>query len=305
LARGLRVSLGLVFVAACFGVIAVRATYARAADAGLDFGEELRQMTERNLSGDLTGEVYQLAVNGQPFDSSNIATSRPMREVLDYFQDQCTNNGDGLGDSLQHLRRTVRELPRTAGHPGFMIVRKDAEDRGFVFCMGADHELSTKEKIERINLLASTGDLGQVGDVRYVAVAKDPGGSSTTSMWTHGTFNINAMFPKSGDAPGEDLGAVPRPAGSRRILTGLIVGAPFGVNAYEFPGAPKAAMAAVDSKLAATGWKAVSIPDMNTKGARFYSLGNAMDVVVTARGMRGGRSNVAYMVSRGVGTVSR
>ncbi len=70
-------------------------------------------------------------------------------------------------------------------------------------------------------------------------------------------------------------------------------------------GRPDAALAAVDAKLVGAGWKPFSIPDSVPKASRFYSLGNAMDVAVTARGIRGGKSNVAYMVSRGVGTVSR
>jgi hypothetical protein len=298
-------SLGLSFVAAGFGVVLVHSAYARAADVGLDLGDELRHMEEGHLSGDVSGEVYQLAVNGQSFQSNNQATSRPLHALLDYFQEQCSTNGDGLADGLEHLTSTLRDLPKVSGHPGFMILRKEAEDRGFIFCMGTDHELTMGEKISKMRQVAATGDLGQIGDIRYVSIMSDPGGSTVASLWTHGTLNIGAMFPRGADAPGEDIGAVPRPDGARRILTGSVIGAPFGVNAYEVPGAPAQVMASVETKLLAAGWQPAPIPDAIHVATRFYSLPGALDLAVVARGDRGGKSDVAYLVSRAIQTVSR
>ena len=181
--RALRVSVGLAAVAGCAGLVAVRVSYARAAEAGLNFSEELHQLTEQHLSGDVDGESYEIAMNGQPFEASAAGTGRSMAEVLDYFQEQCKTNGDGLGERLSHLSTTLHDLPPAKnGHPGFMVVRKEAEDRSFVFCLGENHELSTPEMLHRMQIFAKTGDLGRIGDLRYITVFKDQGGSMVTSV---------------------------------------------------------------------------------------------------------------------------
>jgi hypothetical protein len=305
LGRALRVSLGLVAVGGATGLIAVRVSYAQAADAGLNFGEELRQLGEGHLTGSMASEVYELSLNGQPFDTVTTSTRRPMKEVLDYFQDECKNDSSGLGDGLAHLSETLQNLPRSTGVPGHVVVRKTATDRSFVFCMAPDHELSLKERFARLQKVSQTGDFGHLGDVRYVSVMKDGDGSTVTSVWTHGSLNVNTMFPKVGDSPGEDLGAVPRPDGARRILTGHIVGAPYGVNVFEVPGVPGATLGGLDAKLVKAGWKPVELPDEIHSTSRFYSLGSAMDIAVVARQGSGGNTDVSYMVSSAVGTVSR
>jgi len=303
--RAVRLSLGAGLVVFCFGLILAKVSYARATDAALDLGDEIRELGDARVSGALPGDVYQVALNGQPFDSSNVSTSRPLHEVLDYFQERCTTNGDGLGGELARLAKTVRELPRTTGHAGFVVVRKESEGRGFVFCMGADHDLSTKDKAGRLRAVAESGDFGRLGDMRYVSVRSDAAGSSIAALWTHGTFNVNAMFPTVGDSPGEDIGRVPRADGTRRLLTATIVGAPFGLNAYEFRGSSTEGLAATDAKLIGAGWKRAAVPEAVHSPSRFYSLGNALDVSVTVREARAGKSDIAYAVSRGLGVVAR
>ncbi len=303
--RAFRMAFGLVAVGVATGFVAVRVSYARAAEAGLNFGDELRQLGEGRLTGALSSEVYELSLNGQPFDTNSTATRRPMKEVLDYFQEQCTNNASGLSEELGHLSSTLRSLPAGKGVPGYLTVRKEAGDRSFVFCMAPDHELTAKEKLFRLRDVSDFGNFGRLGDVRYISVMQEAGGSTVTSMWTHGDFNVNTMFPKVGDSPGEDLGGVPRPDGARRVLTGHIVGAPYGVNVYEVQGLPAVALSAVDAKLQGMGWKPVSIPDEIHSRSRFYSHGNAMDIQVIAQQGSGSATNVAYMVSRAIGTVTR
>jgi hypothetical protein len=304
-ARGLRVTLATSLVLVAFGLVAVRVSYARATDAGMNFGDELRQIGEHHLSGDLSTDAYKVSINGQTIDASSAETKRPMHEVLDYFQAQCNEDAQGLSDRLTHLQATVGAMPSTAGIPGFMTVRREQQDRGFVFCMAADHKVSTQEQLRRIKSLGSSGDFGRIGDVRYVSVRIDGDRSNVVAAWTHGKFDVRTMFPKEGDAPGEDFGNVPRPEGGRRILTGTVAGAPFGVNAYEVSGAPTEAMTAVDAKLISAGWKLTTVPAGVPQVSRFYSLGNTMDVGVSATATHRGQSDVSYIVSRSVGSVSR
>jgi hypothetical protein len=305
MARGLRVAAGTSVVLVAFGLVAVRVSYARAAEAGMDFGEELRQMGEHHLSGDLNTDAYEVLLNGQQLTASSTETNRSMHEVLDYFQTECQNDAQGLSDKFAHLDPTLDTLAPTSGVPGFLTIRREQEDRGFVFCMAADHELSGQEQILRVKSVGSSWDIGKIGDIRYVSVRKDGKRADVDAAWTHGKFDIHAMFPKTGDAPGEDFGNVPRPDGARRILTGTVTGAPFGVNAYEVAGSPEDVMSSVDMKLGAAGYKPIKMPENASRVSRFYELGNALDVGVTASSTHVGKTDVSYIVSRGIGSVTR
>jgi hypothetical protein len=304
-ARGLRVTAAVAVVLLAFGLVAVRVSYARATQAGLDFGDELRQMGEHHLSGDLGSDAYEVLLNGQPLHASNAVTQHPMHEVLDYFQAECQNDGQGLREQFTHLDAAVSALAPTSGVPGFLTIRREQDDRGFVFCMAADHQLTGPEEIMRVKSVGSSWDISKIGDVRYVTVRKDGDYSYVVAAWTRGKFDIHSMFPKTGDAPGEDFGNVPRPDGSRRILTGTVTGAPFGVNSYEVAGAPEEVLKSVDGKLLAAGYKPVTMPKNVPQVSRFYSLGSALDVGVTTTEAHMGKTDVSYIVSRGIGTVTR
>ena len=65
LARAARVSAGLAVVGVGVGLIAVRVSYARAEEAGLNFGDELRQMGEHHISGEMADEVYRILFEGK------------------------------------------------------------------------------------------------------------------------------------------------------------------------------------------------------------------------------------------------
>ncbi len=308
-ARAFRVGLASGVVLGAFGLVVVRTSYASAVDAAMNFGESLREMNERHAAGEVTSESYDVVVNGQHVQSSNAATSLQMHEVLDIFQAECKEDALGMPEKLGRLEETISHPTQAAGVPGFMVIRREQQDRGFVICMAADHELSSREQLLRLKSVGDSGDLSRIGDIRYVSAYKQSYGARVVAAWAHGTFNISKMFPKTGDAPGEDLGAVPRPDGGRRILTGTIAGTPYGINGYEVKGTTEEVMASLDAKLAAAGYKQAKLPNMVAASGpgRFYSLGNSLDVGVTAtKSSRDrGLTNVSYVVSKGIPVVSR
>jgi hypothetical protein len=305
LRRGLRVSLASALVLTSFGIVAARVSYARATDAGMNFGDELSAMSMHHTSGDLTGDAYEVVLNGQPVESSSAATRRSMHDVLDYLQSQCAHNADGLGDKFAHVGRDLASMSPDVGKEGFLVVRREQGDRGFVFCFAGDGSGSASETVARLKRAATTGDFAQLGDVRYASVHKDGTGSQVFTMWTRGAFNIYTMFPQTGDAPGEDFGGVPRPDGSRRTLSGTVVGAPFGISSYEVKGAGAEVFKGVNDKLIAAGFQPVVVAKGVPEVSHFYTLGNRMDVGVDVRETHKGVSAVSYVVSRGVGAVSR
>jgi hypothetical protein len=302
--RVVRLSFVWVGLLVAFGLVAARISMARASDLGQHFGDELLQIGERHIASDVPEDVYQIGINGQRFRSSNASSHRSMGELLDYFQEECRHHAGGLRDSFAHLDATVATLAPASGTDGALVLRRDSGDRGYVFCVAPDHALSTTEKIRRLRAMSRTGDLTTVGEMRYVAVRDTAKGTDVVTAWTEGSFVLWRMFPPSGDAPGEDFGGVPRPEAARRVFSGSLEKAPFGVNIYEAPGEVPAVLADVESRLSAVGWKRQSGgPDVPETG-RFYSLGNSLDLVLSVAPAGHGMARATYVVSRNVGHLS-
>jgi len=305
LKRGLRVSIATSLVLTSFGLVAARMSYARATDAAMNFGDELRSMGVHHLSGDLAADYYEVQLNGQPVASSNAETRHSKHAVLDYLQAECEHDAVALGEKFSHLDRSLSTLTPGKGKAGFLAIRREQDDRGFVFCFAVDGDSSSTETLARIKKAGVTGDVSSIGDVRYASVRQEGKGATVVTMWTHGSFNPLAMFPKTGDAPGEDFGSIPRPEGGRRILSGTVVGAPFGVNSYEVAGGADEVFKGVNDRLLTAGWKPVPVAKGVPLADHFYTLGNVMDVGVDVREVHPGKTDVSYVVSRGVGSVSR
>jgi DNA primase len=71
--------------------------------------------------------------------------------------------------------------------------------------------------IRRVTEFSLTGDAARLGDMRYVAARKqDNGKTQVIAIWSEGKFDIAAMFPDEGDAPGTDVQQ--RAAAERRWL---------------------------------------------------------------------------------------
>jgi hypothetical protein len=304
-AGGVRVAVAGTFVVVAFAAVAIRVSVARAADAGMNFGDELLLAGESHASGSVAAGVYHVHMNGATVDSTNTTTNLPMRDVLNYAADQCKEHADGLRDAFAHLDHTLATREPTSGTAGALVVHQEYGERGYVFCVAPDHALSPLELMSRLTDAGESGDFSRVGNMRYIAVQQTGGRSRVVAAWHDGTFEIAKMFPETGDAPGDDFGGVPRPAGGRRILSATVEGAPAGVNSYEVKGAPAGVLASLNAKLVAAGWKPVATARNVPKEAKYYTFGAKEDLVVTAKDATGGMTDVGYVVSRNLASVSR
>ncbi len=69
--------------------------------------------------------------------------------------------------------------------------------------------------------------------MRYVFAERSRnGGAHFVVFWSEGELNLFDMFPAAGDAPGQDPPDVPRPEGSRRILSAWEHGEPASMTIY-------------------------------------------------------------------------
>jgi hypothetical protein len=305
MSRGLRITLAGTVIVVAFGAVAVRVSVARASDVGMSFGDQLLLVGESQTSGSLVADVYHVRVNGQTLETTNTTTDLPMREVLNYAADQCKNHADGLRDAFQHLDETLATKEPTSGTSGALIVHQEYGERGYVFCVAPDHALNPVELMGRLEEAGHTGDFSRIGNMRYIAVRQMGPRARVVTAWHDGQFELAKMFPATEDAPGDDFGGVPRPDGARRTLSATVDGAPAGVNSYEVKGTANDILTSLDGKLVAKGWKVVPTAPGVPNAGKYYTLGTKEDLVVTASDGTAGMTNVAYVVSRNVGSVAR
>jgi hypothetical protein len=113
--------------------------------------------------------------------------------------------------------------------------------------------------VERLQQFARTGDLSNVGKLRYVhARQTGEGRSHVVTAWTDGTFDVSALMPKNGeDTPGADSMFLPRPDSAVRILTADVQGVPYALRLYDAAGAPADVLARYEAGMLENGWAGV------------------------------------------------
>jgi hypothetical protein len=117
-------------------------------------------------------------------------------------------------------------------------MRRDDGQRGYVTCLDmGPEEVPVTELIARIGRYGETGDVYELGEIRYVFAeeAEIDGHTQThfVAMWSQGSFNVNHMFPEDRDVPGDDVPGLARPRDSRRVLSGFERGVPHTLTVYE------------------------------------------------------------------------
>lgn len=208
--RWLRTALGCVLFAG--GALAVtahvvakhrRARDARSEIARLQAGlDALRPKGRTDVHATVNGVLSHITFTNEPKGVADAAAA-----VADACgQDAETGGGDVLATGDTPKKRFVRETVR----------RDDVADgsASAVLCVFRSSE--TGERFER-----------------FTFVRGDANASSLTSVTRQSKADLNDMFPIDGDAPGDDLAGVPRPEGSRRVVSASVVETGHAVRIYE------------------------------------------------------------------------
>lgn len=299
--RTLRVLVAGMVVFTGLGLLAGTRVYGQMKDAGQHFGDELLHLNEGDLAGDAPGSYYRLRINDQPVMISSGVSRHPPGWVLDHFEKECKAHADGLVDAFQDMDEALNadSSAPSRGSAGVGTLRSQRGDRGFVACVATGRDVTRKELIERVAAAAASGDLGRLGDLRYVTVEPTAaGGTHAVAAWTKGRLSVGDMFPARGDAPGQDLPTAPRPSGSRRMLTAFAEGTAYGVNLYDVPASPQAARRDVDERLRSAGWLEMNFPDGISEHGAAYARGGSDLLVTFVPGETHERTAVAYLHSR-------
>ncbi len=173
-------------------------------------------------------------LNGQNLKLSVGSTKDPLSVVLDEYETRCIKKDGGLS-------REFANAYRKGGHPltdqqrrqGDAVLRQDGTGKGFVVCLDSGTKvIHWKEWIKRLSRFVKTGNMSEVGQLRYIYAQQNKKTTTFVTLWNDASLNVWSMFPTTGDAPGFDLADVPRPAHSRRLLSARELGHRQSIHVY-------------------------------------------------------------------------
>jgi len=227
----LRLSAFVLCVQVLITALLVRGVHAQLQDMVQSAGAQMTQLGGKLTEG---GPPRTLRINGAQIRlRTQRLPKRTLDDVLDQFQTRCRGHNGRFYEQLQQAPQTrllgEQQLGLLDG-----VLRTESPEAGSVACMDVgDEKASPSSVLERAQRFVKTGDLASFGGLRLLRAEKRESGVFVVMMWTDGAFNVKQMFPSQGDAPGVDFPDLPRPPGSRRILSAWEEGQAPAVNIYE------------------------------------------------------------------------
>ncbi len=230
----LRLSGFLLVVYAVGTALVARHVRAEASEMMMGLGGQMMQYA----SADMQDEPRALYVNGQHIGfGSGHARERSVTEVLDFFEARCRQRDGRFVEAIGDLASATE-----IGTPDWSLIdgtmRESDETGGYVACfdMGAE-AVGPQGLLTRLSSFLDSGDLSDVGGLRYVyARPMSEGGTHFLVFHADDHLNVYEMFPATGDAPGVDVRGVPRPDGTRRLLSAWEEGDSHAVTIYTADG---------------------------------------------------------------------
>jgi hypothetical protein len=220
-----RAALCLLAIVAVLVAGCLRSAHAHLGETLLTFGDQLGKWQGMKANSG----PRRLYVNGLALGLITLSTNLDVSHALDRFQDLCRKRGglavpSPLGNKLG-----------ANTHIFDGSFRQESAAQGVLACLDSGHPLTLSELTERLTRLRDTGDLGALGDLRYVLARRSGATTSLLVFWTEGSVPLFQLFPKTGDAPGRDPNDVPRPPSGQRTLSAAEQGAPYALTLYRMP----------------------------------------------------------------------
>jgi hypothetical protein len=295
-----RVVVYVLTVGAALGVVSLRSAMANVGEASEALGSELVPLA------DVLGERSHIVLNGQSVYVGNALTDSPVGDVLDRFQQSCHEHraaSSEVWSKVAQMRETFAKatpaelaasphgseiasaLGRIAAMPidKFGTIRTGGGDSGVVICFTQSESGPVDGKAAWTEM-RKTGDMSNVGNLRYVYATRTKQRTHVLTAWTQDHFDFKSFSAQGeGDAPGRDPDGIPRPPDSRRVVTASVEGTPYGLHLYESQKAPAEVLAFYDAKMTADGWTTLRPIGPDRELQRGYQKGVVEIAVVTKK----------------------
>jgi hypothetical protein len=210
-------------------------------------------------------EPQRVRINGQDMFIASTVTYLAPQDVTGRLQSYCREHSGGLAQAIGRLPARVDgvALSEEIRDPSrWMTVASDPRNTELtqIMCFARDDQGTLKGFIERLDGFMTSGDLSLLGNMRYaIARRTEAGKTHVLATWTEGHFNIQAMFPSTGDAPGKDSPHAPRPPESVRLLSAEIAGHPYALRLYESSQEPERVLSFYDRAMKERGFSRESV----------------------------------------------
>ncbi len=232
------------------GFGSLRVAKAEVGERLLGFGAELAQLTSARVHS----SPRRLSVNGLELGLLTLSTRESVHATLDRFQARCREHG---GFDVPEPLKSDLASPLDG------TIREESEHEGIVACIDTGRPLTLDEFSERLRAFGERGDLAALGELRYAFARREGSRTTVVALWTDGRAKLFGLFPKTGDAPGLDPRGIPRPPGSRRLLSGREHGMPYSLTLYRVENqTPDGLRQWYEHALASAGWE-VSLATAN------------------------------------------
>ena len=293
--RGILRLLGFVTVLgmAVFGV-RVHVAKAEIGKKTILFGREMV-----DLSNSKENEVQRIILNGQSMYTLNATTKDDPATILARYEQYCDQNRAQSTEAWRQLGTAQEKAHKVAddsaaaamGQSGGTYKTGDPSKEGVILCfVRSDKSKATFQ--EAFKTFAATGELGNLGMIRYAYVRKlkSGTGSHVLAAWSNETFNVKKLAPEGEkDVEGRDFDNVPRPMDSQRIMAASLEGTPFGVNVYQSNASVEDTIGRMDETMKHDGWLVLDIDRqayerseaLRTASTRLYEKDGAVLTVVS------------------------
>jgi len=292
----IRVAIYIVVVTLVMGALAGRSAWGDLKETSLVLGRELAQF------GDVLGKSNRVRINGETMYVSSALTDQSVTTLLDRFERACREHSAGLAQEFERLPEAVREdlAPGLAATGTSGVMRHGNDEEGVVACLAQEGQESPAGLGRKLEQFAVTGDLGVVGNLRYVyAKRTDKGRTHVLAAWTDGSLRVFNIVPMDGaEPPGTDPPEVPRPDAASRLLSAEVEGAPYGVHIYDVAQRSDQVLRGYDEQMPKRGWTPVPVVALKQPSMRAFQR-PGVDLMIMAH-PQGDRTFVSL-----VETVSR
>lgn len=235
------------------GGFQLRAAHAEVKTRTVELGRQMLQLANASQH-----DVNKLTLNGQPMWIGSSLAEDSVSVVLDRYQTDCEKNSAQPSESWRELAKKTDAKKESPSALATGVMRAGDSQEGTVVCFtkGENSKPTTKEALKTF---AETGELGALGNLRYVYVKKSAKGNTIVlTAWTDDKFNLADLVPPEGsEAPGADFAEIPRPPTANRMMTVQVEGTPFGVNVYKSKQGPENVANFYDVEMQKRGWFAL------------------------------------------------
>jgi hypothetical protein len=280
------------FVFLVCSLVAGGVVYGQVGERALSFGHDLIPFA------DLLYGTHTVRFNGETMYLASAVSEQSKDALLDRFEEACRERSGGLFEEFERLPVAKKEeLQRRAPNLWalrFGAVRREDDSEGFVMCVAQRGGGGIHAVFDRLTHFAHSGELSDLGDLRYAYVRATPTGKShVLTTFTEGPFNVYRVLGRGGEPPGVDPPGAPRMPGTRRVLSVSSDGAPYGVQSYQTDAAPEDVVAFYAGELPKLGWDRL-IADDKFYNTAIYERGGSIMSVSAVQVIAGGKTVITF-----------